>query len=74
MPLTNPTVPASRTITINGVAQDLSADRTWTVSASAADANPNLYVTNADVNILANYSIIYAAEYEVGSGDRKSVV
>jgi hypothetical protein len=29
-------VPTSRSITINGTAQDLSADRSWTVSGSAA--------------------------------------
>lgn len=30
-------VPLTRNITINGVTQDLSADRTWTVTASAGD-------------------------------------
>ena len=28
-------VPASRTITINGTSQDLSANRSWTISSSA---------------------------------------
>ena len=32
-------VPPSRTLTINGTAYDLSADRSWTVSAGAADFN-----------------------------------
>ena len=30
--------------------------------------NSNLYVTIADVNVLANYSLCFPAEYEVGSG------
>lgn len=32
-------VPSARTITINGVTQDLSANRTWTVTASVSDGD-----------------------------------
>jgi hypothetical protein len=34
----------------------------------AADTNTNLYVTTADVNILASYAAYYPSEYEPGSG------
>lgn len=39
-----------------------------TPTASAADANPNLYVTIANYNLASNYSIAYVDEYEIGSG------
>ncbi len=35
-------VPTSRTLTINGVAQDLSSDRTWTVASSGGSPNSNI--------------------------------
>lgn len=34
-------VPSSRTLTINGVSQDLSADRTWTILGTAIGVVPN---------------------------------
>ena len=41
----------------------------WTLyAAAAAPTNPNLYVTTSDYNFTANYSICFAAEYEIGSG------
>lgn len=47
----------------------LKDDGTWgTPTAVAADTNPNLYVTTADYNLLANYGVYYPSEYEIGSG------
>ena len=37
-------VPTTRTLTINGTAYDLSADRSWTVSASATPAGSNTQI------------------------------
>ena len=56
-------VPTSRTLTINGVSYDLSADRSWTVSggltnwtdvfSSATQATSQLLATNAATNVNA---------------------
>ena len=56
-------VPTSRTLTINGVSYDLSADRSWTVSggltnwtdvfSSATQATSQLLATNAAANVNA---------------------
>ena len=43
----------------------------WTLYApvgSAAAYNPNLYITTADQTITANSSIVFASEYQIGSG------
>lgn len=47
----------------------LRADDTWVApTAAAADINPNLYITTGDYDLLANRSIYYPAEYEIGDG------
>lgn len=38
------------------------------VVSSSSATNPNLYVTTADYNLTANYSIVFPDEYEIGSG------
>ena len=43
----NAAVPGSRTITINGTAQDLTANRTWTLTTSDIAEGTNLYFTDA---------------------------
>ena len=64
-------VTAAKT-SITGVATGakyLRDDFSWqAVSSSAADTNPNLYITIADHNLLAGFSVSYAGEYEIGNG------
>ena len=58
-------VPASG----GGTANFLRADGTWTAPTAAAAAyNPNIYITTADQSITANYSIVFASEYQIGNG------
>lgn len=59
-------VSATNIKTINGGSVLGSGD--LTVSGSAAETNPNLYVTTADYNLTANRSIVFVDEYEIGSG------
>ena len=55
-------VPTSRTITINGVTFDLTADRSWTIEAAGGDGGVTVYgtagrivITNGYIDIDTNY-------------------
>lgn len=42
-------------------------DWSWQVpTAAAADTNPSLHVTTANYELLANRSLVFAGEYEIG--------
>ncbi len=57
-------VPTTRTITINGSAQDLSSNRTWTVTAS-----PDVLLSlSSDSSIADGYGRIYPHVFTIGSG------
>jgi len=64
-------VTAAKT-SITGVttgAKYLRDDFSWqAVSSSAANTNPNLDITTADYNLLADYGVYYPSEYEIGNG------
>lgn len=50
-------VPQTRSLTINGTAFDLSADRSWTISASATSVN--VVSTNTAAGSAANTDYVY---------------
>lgn len=61
-------VPTSRTITINGVTQDLSANQTWTVSGGIDGSGTANYVSKfIDADTIGN-SLIYDNGSSVGIG------
>lgn len=53
-------VPTTRTLTINGVAQDLSADRTWTITAGISSVSGTAPISVATVSGAATVSISQA--------------
>lgn len=63
-------VPSSRTITINGIAFDLSADRSWTISASSTIAKTTALgtaVTGTTSNVISQSLLVPADSIITGS-------
>lgn len=54
----NNKVPSTRTLTINGVAYDLSADRSWTITAGAAD-QLDTYTTGTTHTAASGANVLY---------------
>ena len=61
-------VSTSRTLTINGTAQDLSANRSWTVTASTPDLVLTKRSATADETVTAGYGAVVVGDYEITSG------
>jgi ribosomal protein L35AE/L33A len=59
-------VPTSRTLTINGTTYDLSADRSWTISAGVSGSGTTNYVTKWTSSSAVGNSIIYDSGSNVG--------
>lgn len=60
-------VPTTRTITINGTTQDLSADRSWTIAGTISGLTTN-YVTKATSATTLGNSLIFDNGTNVGIG------
>ena len=58
-------VPTSRTITINGTAQDLSADRAWTVTAALPDLIVTAMGPSANQTIATGFACYTPSKYEI---------
>lgn len=58
-------IPTTRTLTINGTAQDLSADRSWTVTASLPDIVPQKQSPAASVTVATATSVVTARRYAI---------
>lgn len=60
-------VPTTRTLTINGVAQDLSADRTWTIAAGISSVSGTAPISVSTVSGAATVSIATANSTTTGA-------
>ena len=65
-------VPITRTITINGITQDLSADRTWTIAAGVSSVTATSPITSSG-GVTPNISTLMSSDrligrYSAGSG------
>ena len=61
-------VPTSRTLTINGTAYDLSADRSWTISAGISGSGTTNYVPKFTSGTAIGNSLIFDNGTNVGIG------
>lgn len=64
-------VPSNRTLTINGISYDLSANRTWTLTTSNISEGTNLYYTDARARAaitLTTTGVSGAATYDSSTG------
>ena len=64
----NSKVPSTRTLTINGTAYDLSADRSWTISTGVSGSGTTNYVPKFTGSSAIGNSIIFDNGTQVGIG------
>jgi hypothetical protein len=66
-------VPTTRTLTINGTAQDLSSDRSWTVTASLPDVLAAVNSPAASQTILTGTSAYIYGHYDITGSNSLSI-
>ena len=64
----NNKVPSSRTLTINGVSYDLSADRSWTISGGVTGSGTTNYIPKFTGSSAIGNSIMYDTGTQIGIG------
>jgi hypothetical protein len=65
---TSSLVPTSRTLTINGETYDLSADRTWTITAGVSGSGTTNYVSKFTSSTVLGDSLFYDNGTQIGLG------